>query len=249
MPTDEVRVGCAGWSIPKERASHFPQMGSHLNRYAQRFRAVEINSSFYRPHRPSTYDRWAAETPEGFAFSIKMPREITHRRRLVDVTDPLVGFLAETAELGSKRGPILVQLPPSLAFTRKVAGAFFTTLRQRYDGLTACEPRHPSWFTKEADSLLQEFRVARVAADPAVVAKTKEPGGWDGLVYYRLHGAPIMYYSAYSASDLDHLAGKLAEAAATVPTWCLFDNTAEGAAIEDALTLIHQLGRSVATRG
>ena len=76
--------------------------------------AVEINSSFYRPHRPSTYARWAAETPEGFPFAVKLPKEITHKRRLVDVAEPLDRFLAETAALGPKRGPLLVQLPPSL---------------------------------------------------------------------------------------------------------------------------------------
>src|SRR3954454_9883513 len=130
---NEVRVGCAGWSIPKAHASHFPETGSHLGRYAQRFRAVEINSSFYRPHRPSTYARWAAETPEHFEFSVKMPREITHKRRLIDATEPLDHFLAETAELGSKRGPLLVQLPPSLIFRDRAVGTFFAALRRRYD--------------------------------------------------------------------------------------------------------------------
>ena len=105
MAFDRIRVGCAGWSIPKEHAGRFPEDGSHLARYAERFPAVEINSSFYRPHRPSTYARWAAETPEGFAFAVKVPKEITHTRRLVDADEPLDRFLDETAALGDKRGP------------------------------------------------------------------------------------------------------------------------------------------------
>lgn len=235
------RVGCAGWSIPKEHADRFPEEGSHLARYARRFPAVEINSSFYRPHRPSTYARWAAETPDGFMFAVKVPKEITHLRRLVDVADPLDRFLDETASLGPKRGPLLVQLPPSLAFKADVAESFFTGLRAKFAGDVACEPRHRSWFTSEAERLITTHEVARVAADPAVVPQAAEPGGWDGLVYYRLHGSPEMYYSPYPAEALDALAAKLAAAADVATTWCIFDNTALGAATADASTVLERL--------
>src|SRR4051812_27200106 len=163
VTTHAIRVGCAGWSIPKEHAGRFPEEGSHLARYARRLPAVEINSSFYRPHRPSTYARWAEETPEGFAFSAKVPKEITHTRRLVDAEEPLGRFLDETAALGTRRGPLLVQLPPSLAFDARRVGAFFSAMRRRYDGPLACEPRHRTWFTPEAEALLRSSEVARVA--------------------------------------------------------------------------------------
>src|SRR5205809_97187 len=117
-------VGCAGWSIPKQHAHCFPAHGTHLERYAQRFPAVELNSSFYRPHRPTTYARWAASVPENFQFAVKVPREITHTRRLVDVTEPLECFLGEVQALGAKLGPLLIQLPPSLRFTGKTAEVF-----------------------------------------------------------------------------------------------------------------------------
>src|SRR5688572_19432683 len=116
MTASEFRIGCAGWSIPREHAAEFPVEGTHLQRYAQRFPAVEINSSFYRPHRPETYARWAASTPDGFRFAVKVPREITHTRRLREVDEPLERFLAEAGALGEKLGPLLVQLPPSLQF-------------------------------------------------------------------------------------------------------------------------------------
>lgn len=241
MPADEVRVGCAGWSIPKEHAGGFRVEGSHLARYAHRLMAVEVNTSFYRPHRPSTYARWAAETPEGFAFSLKVPKEITHKRRLVDADEPLDRFLDETAALGAKRGLLLVQLPPSLAFDDGTATSFFATLRRRHTGAVACEPRHPSWFTPEADGLLSDHKVARVAADPCVVPQAAEPGGWGGLVYYRLHGSPKVYYSAYPAQYLDALAGRIVGAANAAPVWCIFDNTALGAATADALAVLEQL--------
>ena len=241
MLSHHVRVGCAGWSIPKEHAGRFPDAGSHLGSYSRRLPAVEINSSFYRPHRPSTYARWAAETPQDFAFSLKVPKEVTHMRRLVDPEEPLVRFLAETAALGGKRGPLLVQLPPSLAFHAGTASSFFALLRRRYDGLVACEPRHPSWFAPEADRLLIDHEVARVAADTAVVPEAAEPGGWGGLIYFRLHGSPKMYHSAYPAESLHALASRLAEVAATASVWCIFDNTASGAATADALAVQGQL--------
>jgi uncharacterized protein YecE (DUF72 family) len=237
----QPRVGCAGWSIPKEHAGRFPEEGSHLTRYAQRFPAVEVNSCFYRSHLPSTYARWATQTPADFAFSVKVPKEVTHECRLVKADEPLNRFLDETAALGAKRGPILVQLPPSLAFKAKIVGEFFTGLRRQYDGEVACEPRHVSWFAPEPERLLARFAVARVAADPSVVSQATEPGGWSGLVYFRLHGSPRMYYSAYPAQRLADVANSLVETAGTAETWCIFDNTALGAATEDALTVLEQV--------
>lgn len=241
MRTCEIRVGCAGWSIPKEHAARFPEEGSHLARYARQLPAVEINSSFYRPHRPATYARWAAETPPGFVFSIKVPKEITHIRRLADVVEPLDRFLDETSALGTKRGPLLVQFPPSLVFDAPIASAFFTLLRARYAGAVVCEPRHRTWFTPRADHLLADHDIARVAADPAVLPQAAEPGGSATTAYYRLHGSPQMYYSEYSSEYLDALARTLADAARRGPAWCVFDNTAAGAATSNALAVLDRL--------
>src|SRR5690349_8185592 len=170
----KVRVGTAGWSIPARFADAFPGTGSHLERYAGRFLAAEINSSFHRPHRPSTYARWAASVPEGFRFAVKVPKAITHERRLAGVEDELRAFLAEIAPLGARLGPLLIQLPPSLAFEPGLAAEFLGLLRAGFDGAGACEPRHPTWFGAEADAALTRFRIARVAADPARVPEAAE---------------------------------------------------------------------------
>ncbi|WP_395696587.1 DUF72 domain-containing protein [Methylocella sp.] len=238
-----VRIAVAGWSVPKDCASRFPAAGSHLGRYAQVMRAVEINSSFYRAHRRRTYERWAAAAPPDFSFAVKIPREISHRRRLVDAREPLLRFLDETAGLGEKRGPLLLQLPPSLPFRDAQAAAFFETARALYDGDMVCEPRHPSWFAPLVEATLQTFRVARVGADPPPAPGADDPAGWRGLVYLRLHGSPKTYYSAYGEERLRALAVVLTRAAA-VPTWCVFDNTAEGEAIRDALRLASLLGEA-----
>jgi uncharacterized protein YecE (DUF72 family) len=249
-----VHIGCAGWNIPKAFAGRFPGEGSHLERYARTFSAVEINSSFYRSHQPPTYERWAKSVPEGFRFSVKVPKLITHTRRLKDADDALTDFLTECSQLGSKLGPLLVQLPPSLSFDMDTADRFFATLRRHFDGDVACEPRHPTWFAQEPDTLLSSYHVARVAADPSIMAgampsaegvegvevtTVAEPGGWSGLAYYRLHGSPRIYYSAYPHNYLKALARKLAEAEkGGARVWCIFDNTAEGAATGDALAVM-----------
>jgi uncharacterized protein YecE (DUF72 family) len=214
---------------------------SHLERYAGRFRAVEINSSFYRPHRPATYARWAASVPEDFRFAVKVPKEVSHERRLVDTAEVLDRFLEEAGALADKLGPVLVQLPPSLGFAAARAGRFFESLRARFAGGVACEPRHASWFKPAASRLLTCFQVARVAADPAVVPAAAEPGGWAGLVYYRLHGTPRVYYSSYAAEYLRCLVGRFLRHSDAATVWCVFDNTALGAATKNALDLLERL--------
>lgn len=238
--------GCAGWSLPKPLAEHFPATGSHLERYAARINAVEINSSFYRPHRHQTYSRWAASVPEAFRFAVKVPRSISHERRLQHADALLDTFLGEISGLGDKIGPLLVQLPPSFGFVPSTAYTFFSALRERCKTQVVCEPRHVSWFVAEANDLLAQFQVARAAVDPVPVPQVRmeaaHPGGWSGLKYYRLHGSPIIYRSAYPLDYIHKLAGNLQRnVSQDVPTWCIFDNTAEGAATHNALQLGHLL--------
>ncbi|MDO9406132.1 MAG: DUF72 domain-containing protein [Polaromonas sp.] len=239
-----VNIGCAGWSLPRASWPSFPADGSHLERYAARFNAVEINSSFYRPHQAATYARWAGSVPASFRFSVKLPKTITHTQRLADCDALLDTFLAQAGGLGDKLGCLLVQLPPSLALQADTAIAFFEALRARHPGAVALEPRHASWFTPEADAWLAGLKVARVLADPVLHDQGRLPGGDPALVYLRLHGSPRMYYSAYARPVLDLLAVRLDKAAASdAAVWCVFDNTAAGAAVDDALYLLGTSGR------
>ena len=228
-----IRIGTAGWTIPRASALEFAGPGSHLERYAHTLNCVEINSTFYRPPQAKTLTRWAATVPADFRFSVKMPKAITHEAKLDCEPEPLQKFLGSAALLEDKLGPMLIQLPPSLAFDSRVAEAFFTMLRDRYPGLAALEPRHASWFTASVSTLLSDFEIARVAADPARVPEAAVPGGWAGLAYYRLHGSPRTYYSEYPDTFLRKLAASL-----TGPkTWVIFDNTGMGFAAHNALTL------------
>lgn len=243
MPS-KIYVGTAGWSIPRGEQQHFPTGESHLARYAQVFPAVEINSTFHRPHRASTFARWAAGVPRQFRFSVKLPRTITHDQRLAGSGRLLDGFLAELEPLGAKLGCLLAQLPPSLAFDARRARAFFTALRKRFDGDVALEPRHASWFGSRAESLLAEFAVARVAADPPRAEQDGAPGGSQRLAYFRLHGSPRIYYSSYEGDVLDSLGTQLRELRRRrIPAWCMFDNTTLGAATGNALAMLERLAR------
>jgi uncharacterized protein YecE (DUF72 family) len=232
------RVGCAGWSLPRALWPRFPQEGSHLERYALRFDAAEIDTSFYRPHRRETYARWAGSTPAHFRFAVKLPKAITHELKLAGAMPAFDEFAAQVGGLGDKLGCLLVQLPPSLAFDAVVVRRFLAALRERHRGAVALEPRHASWFAPEPEKLLARFEVARVLADPVLHEQAAAPGGWPGLVYLRLHGSPRRYWSAYDDALLDRLAQRLRRAREEgVPCWCIFDNTAGGEAVSNALTL------------
>ncbi len=232
-------VGCAGWSLSSAVGAHFPSEGTHLERYARVFPAVEINTSFYRPHQPATYARWRDSVPEAFRFSVKVPRVITHERRLRDVREPLERFLGEVGHLEEKLGCLLVQLPPSLRYEPEAAGPFFQALRERTGTGIVCEPRHLTWFAEEPRRLLEEHRVGFVRADPPAVRATQPRDAH--VVYYRLHGSPKMYHSEYSEAYLDGLAAELAgHQRAGRQVWCIFDNTASGAAVPNALSLLRR---------
>ena len=225
-------IGTAGWNIPAHYNDAFAGGGTHLERYAARLKCVEINSSFYRPHQRKTYARWAASVPEDFRFSVKLPRSVTQNRRLTDCDDLLARFVEESGGLGQKLGVILVQLPPSLSYNADITAAFFKDLRQRTRAAIACEPRHASWFTPQANAALKTLRIARVAADPPRAPGDGEPGGLADFAYWRLHGSPKIYYSDYDAATLKKLAARLRP-----DDWCIFDNTAAFAALGNALTL------------
>lgn len=243
----ECYVAIAGWSIRKEQASLFAADGSHLLRYASRFDAVEINSSFYGSHQQKTYERWASSVPDRFRFSVKMPNWITHENCLEDSDAELSQFVKEISGLGSKLGCVLVQLPPGLAYDPRTVESFFTSLRARYRGPVVCEPRHPTWFTGAADRRLEAHGVGRVAADPSCGEEGDQPCGSDRIAYFRLHGSPVMYPSSYTDEYIAQLADRI-RALEGRPVWCVFDNTARGAATTNALDLKAALSGDRASR-
>ena len=241
-------VGTAGWSVPKQHLHLFPAASearlSHLERYAATLPCMEVNSSFYKPHRASTWQRWAAVTPEDFRFAVKMPKAITHAAKLVNCGAALQIFFAEIAHLGHKLGPVLIQLPPKLTFDEGVTHEFLTTLRELHSGPVVLEARNATWFNATANRLLSDFEVARVAADPpkgSDLAAT--PGGSPTLQYWRFHGSPRTYYSDYDDTWQRSFLKRLQKhAAGAEEVWIVFDNTALGHAAANAVRLAAALG-------
>lgn len=244
MPSQPIRAGTAGWNVPRQAVAQFASAKNHLARYSQVLNCCEINSSFYRPHKKETWERWADTVPAGFQFSVKAPRSITHEAKLNCSPEMLSTFLEQIKLLREKLGPVLVQLPPSLGFDYPSARSFLSLLRDYYSGNVAWEPRHASWFEKPAEVLLAEFQIARVAADPACVPAASLPGGFKGLAYFRLHGSPRRYFSPYSETFVNTLAAQLAVLHDRARVWCIFDNTGSGAAIQNALELTTKLGQA-----
>ena len=253
----DVRIGTAGWSIPRASALRFESSGTHLQRYSRWLNCAEINSSFYRPHASTTYAKWRGSTPPDFRFAVKIPRTISHERKLHEAQEPFVAFLAQTDGLADKRGPLLLQLPPSLAFDRALVTTFFNAVRAVYEGPIVCEPRHATWFAPLATSLLERYRVSQVAADPPTVPDAAGPAGWPRVAYFRLHGSPRTYWSRYDMHAITTLAATIGRISRADQLWCVFDNTASGAAIENACELRERLiidssvtqEREPATRG
>ncbi len=237
----DIRIGTAGWSIPRASAFRFHAVGTHLQRYSRQLRCSEINSSFYRPHAAATYSKWRDSTPPDFVFAVKIPRVITHDLKLQGVHEALTNFLVQTDGLGNKRGPILVQLPPSLSFDAALVSRFLELLRHLYAGPVVCEPRHATWFSPAVDTLLDSYRISRVAADPPPVPAAAVPSGWPRVAYFRLHGSPRRYWSKYAAQYLARLATTAQNLSGADEVWCMFDNTASGAAIENACELRQRL--------
>ena len=237
-------VGTAGWSIPKPLRDRAPDTGSMLQRYSRVCEATELNSTFYRRHRLSTFERWRDSVPAQFRFAVKLPRSITHDAALLGPRKELSEFFDDVRGLGEKLGPVLVQLPASVHFDARRVASFFRALRELHPGLVACEPRHASWYSARADAIFQRYDIARVVADPPRPPAATEPLTGSSLLYVRWHGSPRIYWSAYGDERLAELARLVRQQTTVKQAWCVFDNTAAGAALDDALRFRELLDRS-----
>lgn len=236
-----IRIGTAGWGIAVRVQKDMPPGSSQLERYAGKFSITEINSSAYRHHRVGTYARWSGSVPDSFEFAVKVPNTLTHEGPLgVQKPEAMNRFFGEVSGLGQKLGVLLVQLPPSLTFSAVEAQPFFERLKERIaaDVRIVCEPRHAAWGTPAADAFLSSLGVCRAAVDPSRWRQDAAPGGDRRLAYFRLHGSPQVYYSEYAGAQIDMLASRLLAATGdSEEVWCIFDNTAHGYALSDALQM------------
>lgn len=220
-------IGVAGWNIPSHFKNEFPEDGTHLERYARQFSAVEINTTFYKDHKPSTFEKWREVTPEDFKFSLKLNQRFSHDKAFNPNIDDLKKCLDGMKGLGEKFKVLLIQLPGSLEFSPEVE-KLLQTLHQTVEASLVIEPRNVSWLQDEALALFSRYNISKVHADPEKCSQSH----FGNLDYYRLHGSPIVYRSSYSMGFLRELEEKL-----TPESWCIFDNTTFGHGVENALAL------------
>jgi uncharacterized protein YecE (DUF72 family) len=242
-----IVVGTSGWQYRDWRGRFYPEGAPRrrwLEHYASAFATVEVNNAFYRLPERDSFAQWRQRTPDDFCVAVKMSRYLTHIKRLRDPAEPVARFLSRAEGLGDRLGPVLLQLPPTLAADPPVLDA---TLARFPPGVrVAVEPRHASWWTPRVRDVLERHGAALAWADRRgrPVTPLWRTAGWG---YLRLHEGRAeprpRYGRAALASWLDRLSG--AYALDREPVYVYFNNDASGAAIRDASAL----GARAARRG
>ncbi len=238
--TDKLYIGTSGWSYRWQGVLYPEDMKSadFLGYYATQFNTTELNRSFYHFTMAKTIEKWLATTPPSFRFAAKLHQEVTHKRRLVDVEEPLHKFMSRFLAMGERLGPVLIQLPGSLHFDFGVVAPFFEMLREKYpEPVFALEARHNSWFTAQAQDLLRDYHISWVISSAGKRFPQLETTTTN-TVYLRLHGDEKMYTSAYTDEQLERYAFMLHDwLLAEKEVWVYFNNTILGNAVTDAQKL------------
>lgn len=242
-------IGTSGWVYGDWRGRVYPpevKDPDRLGWYASRFPTVEINASFYRLPPRETFVRWGRQTPSAFCFAVKMSRYVTHIRRLREPAEGIERFWQASGGLGPKRGPVLVQLPPTLRADLDVLDAFLATLPA--DARVAFEFRHASWDTDEVRERLRAAGAAWVLADrPGAIVPLHVTASWS---YVRFHQGRRAS-AGYPRAKLRRWADRVA----TIPVdevFVYFNNDPGGAAVRDAIAftaLLSDRGVDIARTG
>jgi uncharacterized protein YecE (DUF72 family) len=241
MPS-KVHIGTSGWNYKSWRDSFYgdtPQ-NQWLRFCAERFTGIEVNGTFYKLPEKSTFEKWRDETPERFRFAIKGHRYVTHNKKLLDVEESVIRCRESASPLGKRLAAVVWQLPAFLKKDIDRLEKFLDALRQWKSTRHAIEFRHKSWFDDEVTERLRRHAVAVCVSDAPDWPMWEEVT--TDLVYIRLHGHTRKYASSYSKHSLRKWAARIRDwldENRAVHTY--FDNDAEGAAPQNALTLLEML--------
>lgn len=229
-----VFIGTSGWHYPHWRPRFYPAIlgtPKWLGFYSERFATVEVNNAFYRLPEKMTFAKWREETPEDFLVAVKVSRYITHVLRLRDSGEPVSRLIERASALGSRLGPVLLQLPPNLRCDPEgldqTLSAFGGTTR------VAVEARHASWFDDEVREILECHGAALCLADggPVDVPHWRTTD-WSYVRFHQGKGRPP---SCYTRSALDKWATELAAMwKRSEDVFCYFNNDTNGCALRDA---------------
>ena len=237
-----VRVGCSGWNYDAWRGRLYPEglaKRRWLERYAERFDTVEVNSTFYRLASPKAVERWVRDTPEDFVFTVKASQYLTHMKRLRDMGAGVARFYAgiEPLVAAGRLGPVVWQLPARFERDDDVLGGALTELPP---GRHCFEFRHSSWFTREVEELLRERGVALVIGDhPERPFQTHAfTSDW---TLVRFHWGARGRRGNYSQRELETWARRIAQWRRRVEVFAYFNNDWEGFAVRNAEQLARRL--------
>lgn len=236
-------IGCSGFHYKEWRGLFYPEKLSQkkwFEFYAQHFDTIEINNTFYRFPEQKLFDNWYDKALPGFSFSVKVPQIITHFQRFRNTEKLLHDFYIIAREgLKEKLGPVLFQLPPSMKYDEDLLQSIISQMNVLYNNVI--EFRHISWWRKEVFTALKKANIVFCGVSyPGLIsdAVTDLP-----LSYYRFHGTPRLYYSRYEEPFIEHIATQISSGE-TQEAYVYFNNTAEGAAIENAKFLQYLVGTS-----
>ena len=234
-------VGTSGWHYDHWRERFYPgdlPKSKWLDYYAKSFSTVELNNSFYHLPSEKAFAGWRDSSPEGFLFSVKVSRFITHMKKLRNVEEPLENFLSRARILEDKLGPLLYQLPPNLHRKDELLESFLKGLPS---GLThVFEFRHESWLCEEVFDLMRRHNAGLCIFDMPDFEVPLEVTA--DFAYIRFHGSSAMYGSCYSDDELGQWAGRIASLPGDLKAaYIYFNNDAEAFAVDNARTLAEQL--------
>ncbi|MFN3568314.1 MAG: DUF72 domain-containing protein [Caldimicrobium sp.] len=234
-------IGTSGWSYPSFREIFYPldlKPKDWLAFYSKYFNTVEINATFYRTPKPTTFQKWYESTPPYFVFSVKAPKLITHIKKLKDIKEPLETFLKSLKPLAEKARVLLFQLPPSLSFDKELLESFLRLMPKEYKNVI--EIRHKSFHNEEFINLLEKYGVSLCFSDCGKRYPSWFEYNTADFLYIRLHGSKQLYVSNYEEEELDNLI-KVIHKFTVSEVYVYFDNTALGYAVKNALSFKEKL--------
>ncbi len=241
MTKGNLRIGTSGWVYGHWERIFYPEdlpSKDKLKYFSQHFKTAEINYSFYRLPRPSTYQNWYKQTPEDFLFSLKASRFITHIKRLKEAKEAWETFIENALNLKEKLGPILFQFPSSFRAAEENIKRLenFLKLITKKKLQYAFEFRHQSWCDKKIYNLLKKYKVAWIIADSPSYPKAEVATA--NFIYIRMHGSKVLFTSNYTKKELQDLAQKIKKWLKACDVYVYFNNDAMGYALENAKELI-----------
>lgn len=228
-------IGCSGFSYKEWREEFYPKglaPSKWFNYYTEHFDTLELNVTFYRFPTLNSLQGWYNKAKEGFSFSAKVPRSITHFKKFEETERMINDFYSLLREgLKEKLACVLFQLPPTLVYSKEKLEKIISQIDPSFTNVI--EFRHESWWRKDVQALLKKQNISfcgvsfpKIAFDDAVANAP--------VCYYRFHGVPKLFYSEYDAVFIEKIFSQLAQNKKVKSAYIYFNNTASLAALHNA---------------